>query len=215
MTPPDDTPNGLTETQIQISVSSSPPAPLGCSVVRTDSEMPLSPMSPLPTANKSAANVTLVGSDTIAPSTNSHSGGHSIGRLLVLTRREKSKRDPRGKGATEESIESRRERKARKTVAIITGTTLGEGGVFVACWLPFFSTALLMAVCEPCAPHDLVFSLFLWLGYVNSMLNPIIYTIFRPYCSKRESDSLPVETKPAVRTSDELNNEPAITVHER
>lgn len=107
---------------IQISVASGPPAALGCAVVAADSESPmLSQPPPQSTEKITVATVTLAGSDPAVASSNSHSGGHSIGRLLVLTRREKSKRDPRGKGATEESIESRRERKARKTVAIITG----------------------------------------------------------------------------------------------
>lgn len=72
-----------------------------------------------------------------------------------------------------ETIEAKRERKAAKTLAIITG-------VFIACWLPFFVFAFLQAICTPCTPPDVVASIFLWLGYFNSTLNPIIYTIFSP-----------------------------------
>lgn len=74
---------------------------------------------------------------------------------------------------TRETIESKRERKAAKTLAIITGA-------FVACWLPFFLVALLTATCETCQPPKLVASVFLWLGYFNSTLNPVIYTVFSP-----------------------------------
>ncbi|KOX69291.1 5-hydroxytryptamine receptor [Melipona quadrifasciata] len=74
---------------------------------------------------------------------------------------------------TRETIESKRERKAAKTLAIITGA-------FVACWLPFFLVALLRATCEACEPPELMASVFLWLGYFNSTLNPVIYTVFSP-----------------------------------
>nr|QRN45424.1 5-hydroxytryptamine receptor [Carausius morosus] len=72
-----------------------------------------------------------------------------------------------------ESLEAKRERKAAKTLAIITGA-------FVVCWLPFFIMALLMPLCESCQINDYVASVFLWLGYFNSTLNPVIYTIFSP-----------------------------------
>uniref|UniRef100_A0A1B0D5Y4 G-protein coupled receptors family 1 profile domain-containing protein n=1 Tax=Phlebotomus papatasi TaxID=29031 RepID=A0A1B0D5Y4_PHLPP len=72
-----------------------------------------------------------------------------------------------------ETLEAKRERKAAKTLAIITGA-------FVVCWLPFFLMALLMPLCESCHINDSVAALFLWLGYFNSTLNPVIYTIFSP-----------------------------------
>ncbi|XP_055608218.1 5-hydroxytryptamine receptor-like [Uranotaenia lowii] len=72
-----------------------------------------------------------------------------------------------------ETLEAKRERKAAKTLAIITGA-------FVVCWLPFFLTALLLPLCEDCYINNTVESLFLWLGYFNSTLNPVIYTIFSP-----------------------------------
>ncbi|XP_055715658.1 5-hydroxytryptamine receptor-like isoform X3 [Phlebotomus papatasi] len=71
------------------------------------------------------------------------------------------------------STDSKRERKAAKTLAIITGA-------FVCCWLPFFILAVLIPVCASCDISPIVMSIFLWLGYFNSTLNPIIYTIFSP-----------------------------------
>uniref|UniRef100_A0A8D8S7B9 5-hydroxytryptamine receptor n=1 Tax=Cacopsylla melanoneura TaxID=428564 RepID=A0A8D8S7B9_9HEMI len=72
-----------------------------------------------------------------------------------------------------ESLEAKRERKAAKTLAIITGA-------FVICWLPFFMMALLLPLCQSCYISDYLASFFLWLGYFNSTLNPVIYTVFSP-----------------------------------
>ncbi|XP_042901097.1 5-hydroxytryptamine receptor [Parasteatoda tepidariorum] len=88
-----------------------------------------------------------------------------LGRLIHLAKREKK--------IVKESTEAKRERKAAKTLMIITGA-------FIICWLPFFVMALLMAIWEWAIPNDLVFSLLLWMGYTNSLINPIIYTIFSP-----------------------------------
>ncbi|XP_020326540.2 alpha-2Db adrenergic receptor [Oncorhynchus kisutch] len=52
-------------------------------------------------------------------------------------------------------------------------------GVFVLCWFPFFFTYSLHAICRDCCPiPDALFNLFFWIGYCNSSVNPIIYTIF-------------------------------------
>uniref|UniRef100_A0AAV2IVL7 G-protein coupled receptors family 1 profile domain-containing protein n=1 Tax=Knipowitschia caucasica TaxID=637954 RepID=A0AAV2IVL7_KNICA len=52
-------------------------------------------------------------------------------------------------------------------------------GVFVICWFPFFFTYSLMAVCpDTCTIPNPLFKFFFWIGYCNSCLNPVIYTIF-------------------------------------
>ncbi|XP_043466722.1 5-hydroxytryptamine receptor-like isoform X1 [Leptopilina heterotoma] len=71
------------------------------------------------------------------------------------------------------AAESKRERKAAKTLAIITGA-------FVVCWLPFFVLAILLPMCKTCNISDHLIAFFQWLGYFNSTLNPVIYTIFSP-----------------------------------
>jgi len=70
-------------------------------------------------------------------------------------------------------ISSSNERKATKTLGVIMGA-------FCACWLPFFILALIKPFCDQpatCIPHWLN-GLFLWLGFANSFLNPIIYARF-------------------------------------
>ncbi|XP_048875928.1 alpha-2B adrenergic receptor-like [Brienomyrus brachyistius] len=52
-------------------------------------------------------------------------------------------------------------------------------GVFVVCWFPFFFSYSLQAICpESCSLPQPLFKFFFWIGYCNSSLNPLIYTIF-------------------------------------
>ncbi|KAG5874871.1 hypothetical protein JTB14_035681 [Gonioctena quinquepunctata] len=63
------------------------------------------------------------------------------------------------------------EQKASKVLGIVFFT-------FVLCWSPFFILNILFAVCPDCnVPKDVVV-VCLWLGYVSSTINPIIYTVF-------------------------------------
>uniref|UniRef100_A0AAY4BLR9 Alpha-2B adrenergic receptor n=1 Tax=Denticeps clupeoides TaxID=299321 RepID=A0AAY4BLR9_9TELE len=52
-------------------------------------------------------------------------------------------------------------------------------GVFVICWFPFFFSYSLVAICpDVCSLPDPLFKFFFWIGYCNSSVNPLIYTIF-------------------------------------
>lgn len=110
----------------------------------------------------------------------------------------------------------KRETKVLKTLSVIMG-------VFVCCWLPFFILNCMVPFCEkpavvaaaedqsaglPCV-SETTFDVFVWFGWTNSSLNPIIYAFnaefrkafasllgCRNFCS-----STPVET---VNISNEL-----------
>ncbi|XP_033845049.1 5-hydroxytryptamine receptor 1A-beta-like [Periophthalmus magnuspinnatus] len=66
-----------------------------------------------------------------------------------------------------------RERKAVKTLGVIIGT-------FILCWLPFFIVALVMPFCQHCSMPRWLHDVINWLGYSNSLLNPLIYA----FCNK-------------------------------
>ena len=75
-------------------------------------------------------------------------------------------------------IDIKRERKAARVLGIIMSC-------FIICWLPFFCKQIFIAICNDCTFSILLdkyrINTFLnWSGYVNSLLNPIIYTIFSP-----------------------------------
>lgn len=59
---------------------------------------------------------------------------------------------------------------AAKTLAIIVG-------LFVLCWLPFFTLYLISPFCNDCI-NPYLFSVVFWIGYCNSAINPMIYALF-------------------------------------
>lgn len=105
----------------------------------------------------------------------------------------------------------KRETKVLKTLSIIMG-------VFVCCWLPFFVLNCMVPFCDrpptdqdaglPCV-SETTFDVFVWFGWTNSSLNPVIYAFnaeFRKAFSSllgchRFCSSTPVET---VNISNEL-----------
>lgn len=85
-------------------------------------------------------------------------------------------RSPRSESKHEKSwkkqrISSTRERKAATTLGLILGA-------FVICWLPFFVKEVVVNTCETCHISEDMSNFLAWLGYINSLINPLIYTIF-------------------------------------
>lgn len=93
----------------------------------------------------------------------------SKGARLVPGRKSKIENNP---GAARRKAMVNREKRFTFVLAVVIG-------VFVVCWFPFFFSYSLQAVCpETCAIPDTLFTFFFWIGYCNSSLNPVIYTIF-------------------------------------
>uniref|UniRef100_A0A8C6TH88 Alpha-2B adrenergic receptor n=1 Tax=Neogobius melanostomus TaxID=47308 RepID=A0A8C6TH88_9GOBI len=93
----------------------------------------------------------------------------SKGARLVPGRKSKSDSNP---GAARRKAMMNREKRFTFVLAVVIG-------VFVVCWFPFFFSYSLQAVCpETCVIPDPLFTFFFWIGYCNSSLNPVIYTIF-------------------------------------
>lgn len=76
---------------------------------------------------------------------------------------------------TDADRQKRKIAKAReKRATLILGLIMGS---FIAGWIPFFGLYLLQGVCKHCQVQSgLTFGY--WLGYCNSAINPIIYTVF-------------------------------------
>ncbi|KAL8601838.1 hypothetical protein ACOMHN_020573 [Nucella lapillus] len=73
-----------------------------------------------------------------------------------------------GQDVTNNSIREPFTRKATVTLGVIVGA-------YVVTWTPFLVTNVVDAHCQ-CVPTK-VFGAFVWLGYCNSLINPIIYPL--------------------------------------
>lgn len=82
------------------------------------------------------------------------------------------------KPVTTSEAERQRRRVAKakeRRATLILGLIMAS---FILAWLPFFVLYVLEALCAVCDIGPTGFAVAFWLGYCNSALNPIIYTIF-------------------------------------
>ncbi|KAF7993769.1 hypothetical protein HCN44_010364 [Aphidius gifuensis] len=66
-------------------------------------------------------------------------------------------------------------RKKEKRATLILGLIMGS---FIACWLPFFFLYIIKPLIPSLTIPAQAFVIAFWLGYINSALNPVIYTVF-------------------------------------
>uniref|UniRef100_H3AWX3 G-protein coupled receptors family 1 profile domain-containing protein n=2 Tax=Latimeria chalumnae TaxID=7897 RepID=H3AWX3_LATCH len=71
---------------------------------------------------------------------------------------------------TSQGSNMKKERKAAKTLGKIIG-------IFLGCWLPFFTTIIIHPVTGYTA-DSIISEVVLWLGYTNSAINPFLYAFY-------------------------------------
>ncbi|XP_048196940.1 D(2) dopamine receptor isoform X2 [Perognathus longimembris pacificus] len=105
------------------------------------------------------------------PEKNGHAKDHpKIAKIFEIQTMPNGKTRTSLKTMSRRKLSQQKEKKATQMLAIVLG-------VFIICWLPFFITHILNIHCE-CDIPPVLYSAFTWLGYVNSAVNPIIYTTF-------------------------------------
>ncbi|XP_069053724.1 5-hydroxytryptamine receptor 1F isoform X2 [Lepisosteus oculatus] len=107
----------------------------------------------------------------LCPPEKSYSEPSTEGERMHITIKSPKSESHREKSWRRQKISSTREKKAATTLGLILGA-------FVICWLPFFLKELIVNVCSVCSVSLEVADFLTWLGYLNSLINPLIYTIF-------------------------------------
>ncbi|KAJ9598619.1 hypothetical protein L9F63_010689 [Diploptera punctata] len=76
---------------------------------------------------------------------------------------------PRKRNNDSESVVLQKEKKAARQLGVIMSA-------FILCWLPYFVLFMVIAFCSDCV-NPIVHTATIWLGYINSTLNPILYPL--------------------------------------
>ncbi|XP_062572240.1 uncharacterized protein LOC134234200 [Saccostrea cucullata] len=104
---------------------------------------------------------------------NGQAGHKMINRTLTINKLLSKLNKGQGANPVMSKRATTNERKASKVLGIIFA-------VFVILWTPFFIVNILSVTCQHCMQNVTpeLMSLFQWMGYMASLANPIIYTMF-------------------------------------
>jgi hypothetical protein len=131
-----------------------------------DSSMPINTINnPLINSNSSHlidTPTTKSLSTTVLTNTNNNTNSHN--NTIIITKSPGT--------ISRKKIDIKRERKATKVLGVVMGC-------FILCWLPFFIEETICGIFH-LTINEKIISVLTWLGYLNSLLNPVIYTIFSP-----------------------------------
>ncbi|NP_001076377.1 trace amine associated receptor 12g [Danio rerio] len=97
-------------------------------------------------------------------------------KIFHVARKQAKVISERVTGGLKSQSSAQRERKAAKTLAIVMG-------VFLFCWMPFFTLTALDPFFNFLSSAD-VFDALFWFAYLNSACNPLIYGFFYPCFQK-------------------------------
>ncbi|XP_058612105.1 trace amine-associated receptor 4-like isoform X2 [Onychostoma macrolepis] len=93
-------------------------------------------------------------------------------KIFYVARKHAKVMSERVTGGLKSQSSAHREKKAATTLAIVMG-------VFLFCWLPYFTVTVLGPFFNFLTPAD-VFDALVWFAYLNSTCNPLIYGFFYP-----------------------------------
>ncbi|XP_071525075.1 histamine H1 receptor-like [Panulirus ornatus] len=106
-----------------------------------------------------------------------------------------------GGGRRVESVNLVKERKAARQLGVIVGA-------FMACWVPYFTLFPIMALCDTCVPAH-AHTATIWLGYLNSALNPVLYPLCNHNFRRAFARMLRLPTR---KTNNYTNNQRLATI---
>ncbi len=105
-------------------------------------------------------------------------------KIFHVARKHAKVMSERVTGELKSQSSAHRERKADTTLAIVMG-------VFLFCWLPFFTVNALNPFLNFFTPA-VVFDAVIWFAYLNSACNPLIYVFF--YSCFQNAFKIPIST---------------------